>query len=102
VCENIPIVLVAAKDDVLNNIRDLLLDTKLKLLCAKTKDEAISLLGRIKSTIGLAILKLDQPEFADNSQKDPRSSDNHRHDIVLTLSPVLGNVRKARCRHATF
>ena len=54
--EKSSIVLVAAKEDVLNNLRDALADTNLALLHAQTKHEAIALVGRLKSEIDLAII----------------------------------------------
>ena len=53
--ERVPIVLVAAKADVLHNITDALSDTDIALLYAETKHEAIALLERLKNEIDLAI-----------------------------------------------
>jgi DNA-binding response OmpR family regulator len=61
--ERVPIVLVAAKADVLNNIKDALSDTDIALLCAHTKHEAIGLLERLKNEIDLAIIELELPDF---------------------------------------
>jgi DNA-binding NarL/FixJ family response regulator len=60
--EKVPIVLIAANEDVLNNVRDALMD-KLELLHAQTKDEAIALLEGMKSDIDLAIIELELPDF---------------------------------------
>ena len=57
------IVLVAAKEDVLNNIRDALAETNLALLHVSTKQEAIALLERLKSEIDLAIIELELPDL---------------------------------------
>jgi CheY-like chemotaxis protein len=56
------IVLVAAKEDLLNNLRDALADTKLALLHARSKQAAIALLERLKSEIDLAIIELELPD----------------------------------------
>jgi len=57
------IVLVAAKEDVLNNIRDALAETNLALLHATTKEEAIALLERLRSGIDIAIVELELPNL---------------------------------------
>src|SRR5260221_5289763 len=57
--ETVGIVLVAAKEDLLSNLRDALAETNLALLHASTKEEAIALLQRLKSQIDLAIIDLD-------------------------------------------
>ena len=59
-----PIVLVAASQDTLRSIRDALTDTNLAfLLHAKTKDEAIAALKRLKFNIDLAIVELELSNF---------------------------------------
>jgi CheY-like chemotaxis protein len=60
--ERTPIVLVAAKQAIINNLRKALADTNLELLHAQSKQEAIALLERTKSTIDIAIVQLDQPD----------------------------------------
>ena len=54
--EKAPVVLVAANQDFLNDLRDALVDTNLALLHAQTKTEAITLLERLTSEIHLAIV----------------------------------------------
>ncbi len=61
--EKAPIVLVAASQDTLRSIRDALTDTNLALLHAKTKDEAIAVLKRLKFKIDLAIVELEFSNF---------------------------------------
>jgi response regulator RpfG family c-di-GMP phosphodiesterase len=61
--EKVPIVLVAAKEEIVNNIRDALADTNLALLHAQTKHEAIALLDLMTSQVDLAIVELELPEF---------------------------------------
>jgi DNA-binding response OmpR family regulator len=61
--EKVPIVLVAVKEDILNNITDALADTNLALLHAHTKHEAIALLDLMTSQVDLAIVELELPEF---------------------------------------
>ena len=61
--ERVPIVLVAAKADVLNNIKDALSDTDIALLYAETKHEAIALLECLKNEIDLVIIELELPDF---------------------------------------
>ena len=56
-------VLVAAKEDLLNNLNDALADTNFVLLHASTKREAIVLLQRRRSEINLAIVELELPDF---------------------------------------
>jgi len=61
--EKVPVVLVAANQDFLNDLRDALVDTNLALLHAQTKTEAITLLERLTSEIHLAIVELELPDF---------------------------------------
>lgn len=61
--EKAPIVLVAARVDLLNDIREALANTNVALLQAETKQEAIALLERLKSQIDLAIVEIELPEF---------------------------------------
>ena len=61
--EKARIVLVAAKEDLLNNLREALRDTDLALLHAQTKHEAVVLLERLKSEIDLAIIDLELPDL---------------------------------------
>jgi CheY-like chemotaxis protein len=56
-------VLIAAKEDLLNNLRDALTDTNLALLHAQTRLEAIAILEQLKSQIDLAIIELELPDF---------------------------------------
>ena len=58
-CERSGIVLVVAKEEVFNYIRDALADTTLALLHAQTKHDALALLERLKSTMDLAIVELE-------------------------------------------
>jgi DNA-binding response OmpR family regulator len=62
-CKKVPTVLVAAKEDLLNNLRHALAETNLALLHAQTKCEAIVLLERLKSEIDLAIIQLELPDL---------------------------------------
>jgi CheY-like chemotaxis protein len=57
------LVLVAAKEDVLNNLRDALANTNLALLHAQTKHEAVALLAEPESKIDLAIIDLELPDL---------------------------------------
>ena len=57
------IVLVAAQENLLNNLRGALAHTNLALLHAHSKQEAIALLERLKSEIKLAIVELELPDF---------------------------------------
>jgi CheY-like chemotaxis protein len=59
--EKARIVLVAATEDLLDNLRDALADTDLALLHARTQYEAIALLERLNSKIDLAIVDLELP-----------------------------------------
>jgi DNA-binding response OmpR family regulator len=61
--EKARIVLVAAKEDLLNSLRDALKETDLALLHAQTKHEAVVLLERLKSEIDLAIIDLELPDL---------------------------------------
>jgi len=61
--EKAPVVLVAANQDFLNDLRNALEDTNLSLLHAPSKTEAMTLLERLKSRIELAIIELELPEF---------------------------------------
>jgi response regulator RpfG family c-di-GMP phosphodiesterase len=61
--EKVPIVLVAAKEEILNNITDALADTNLALLHAQTKHEAVALLELMTSEVDLAIVELELPDF---------------------------------------
>jgi DNA-binding response OmpR family regulator len=61
--EKAPVVLVAAKEDLLNNLRDALANTNFALLHASTKQAAIALLERLRSEISLAIVELELPDF---------------------------------------
>jgi CheY-like chemotaxis protein len=61
--EKVPIVLVAAKAEVLNNIRDALTDTNIALLYAETQHEAIAMVECLKSEIDLAIIELELPDY---------------------------------------
>jgi CheY-like chemotaxis protein len=61
--ERVPVVLVAAKGDVLNNIRDALGNINVALLCVQTKHRAIALLGRLTFDIDLLIIELELPGF---------------------------------------
>ena len=56
-------VLVAAKEDVLNNLRNALANTNLALLHAQTKHEAVALLAEPESKIDLAIIDLELPDL---------------------------------------
>ena len=62
--EKTRIVLVAAKEDLLNNLRDALGATDLALLHAQTKHQAVVLFERLKSEIDLAIIDLDSQHLA--------------------------------------
>jgi len=57
--EKARVVLVAADEDLLNYLRVALDDTDLALLYASTKQEAISVIERLKSTIEIAIIELE-------------------------------------------
>ena len=57
------VVLVAAKEDLLNALRKALADTNFLLLHAPTKQEAIVLLERLRSEINIAIVELELPDF---------------------------------------
>src|SRR5712692_2285556 len=57
------IVLVAAKEDLLNDLRDALANTHVALLHASTKQEAIALLECLRSGINIAIVELELPDF---------------------------------------
>src|SRR5258708_3849296 len=61
--EKAAIVLVAAKEDLVSNLRNALAETNLALLHASTKQEAIAVLERLKSTIEVAIIDLELPDF---------------------------------------
>jgi len=61
--ENAPVVLVAAKEDLLNDLRDALSNTNFLLLHAPTKQEAIALLERLRSEISIAVIELELPDF---------------------------------------
>ena len=56
-----PMVLVAAKEDLLNNLKDALADTQVALLHAQNQREAIALLERLRTEIDLAIIELELP-----------------------------------------
>jgi DNA-binding NarL/FixJ family response regulator len=56
--ENAPIVLVAAREELLNKLRNALADT-VGLLHAETHHEAITLLERLQTEISLAIVQLE-------------------------------------------
>ena len=58
-----PVVLVAAKEDLLNDLKDALSNTNFLLLHAPTKQEAIVLLERLRSEINIAIVELELPDF---------------------------------------
>ena|ERR1022692_783741 len=61
--ENARLVLVAAKEDLLDNLRDALADTNFELLHAPTKEEALALLERLRSEIHIAIVELELQDF---------------------------------------
>ena len=61
--ENAPVVLVAAKEDLLNDLRDALSNTNFLLLHAPTKQEAIALLERLRTEIRIAVVELEMPDF---------------------------------------
>jgi DNA-binding response OmpR family regulator len=61
--EKVPIVLVAAKEDIFSQIRDALADSNLALLAAETTHAAIALVERLKSEFDLAIIELELPDF---------------------------------------
>ncbi len=63
VSEKALIVLVAAKEELLNDLIDALADSNVALLHASTKQEAIALLERLKSEINIAIVELELPDF---------------------------------------
>jgi DNA-binding NarL/FixJ family response regulator len=56
--ENAPIVLVAAREELLNKLRNALADT-VGLLHAETHHEAITLLERLQTEISIAIVQLE-------------------------------------------
>ena len=60
--ENASIVLVAAKEELLNNLKDALADTQVALLHAQNHREAIALLERLRTEIDLAIIELELPD----------------------------------------
>jgi len=57
------IVLVAAKQELHNYLRDALAETNLALLHASTKEEAVAVLERLKTQIDLAIIELELPDL---------------------------------------
>jgi len=57
--EKAQIVLVAAKEDLLDNLKDALAGTQIALLHAETQQQAIALLESLKSEIALAIIELE-------------------------------------------
>jgi CheY-like chemotaxis protein len=62
--ERVGIVLVAAREDLLSNLREALAETNLALLHASTKEEALALLERLKSDIDLAVIQLELPDLS--------------------------------------
>jgi DNA-binding NarL/FixJ family response regulator len=56
--ENAPIVLVAAREELVDKLRDALADT-VGLLYAETHQDAITLLERLRSEISIAIVQLE-------------------------------------------
>jgi DNA-binding response OmpR family regulator len=60
--EKVPIILVAAHEDVFNNIRDALVGTNLKLLHASTEQEALAYLERLRSEINITVIELELPD----------------------------------------
>jgi DNA-binding response OmpR family regulator len=61
--QKVPIVLIAAKAEVLDNIRNALADTNMALLYAETQHEAIAMVERLKNEIDLAIIELELPDY---------------------------------------
>ena len=57
-----PVVLVAAKEDLLNDLKDALSNTNFLLLHAPTKQEAIALLERLRTEISIAVVELEMPD----------------------------------------
>ena len=57
------LVLVAAKENLLNKLTEALTDTNLALLHAETQQEAIALVEALRSDIDLAIIQLEHPDL---------------------------------------
>jgi CheY-like chemotaxis protein len=57
--EKFPIVLIAAKEELVSTISDALANAKLELLFAQTKHEVIALLQGLKGQIDLAIVQIE-------------------------------------------
>jgi DNA-binding response OmpR family regulator len=91
------IILVAAKEDLHNNLRDALKETDLALLHAQNQREAIVLLERLRTEIDLAIIELELPDSGgwELIGKLRRHSDNPVKIIATTSrypGPVLTKV----------
>jgi len=91
--ESAPIVLVAAREELLNKLRNALADT-VGLLHAETHRDAITLLERLRSEIGLAIVELEHPDGWDLIEELTRTPKSLK--VIATTSadpaPVLGEI----------
>jgi DNA-binding NarL/FixJ family response regulator len=96
--EKVPIVLVAAKGDVLDNIRDALAHSNLAVLSEQTKDGAIALLERLTCEIDIAIIEVELPDFASDLIRQLTWRRQKPLKIIATTSlypePVLARVKK--------
>jgi DNA-binding response OmpR family regulator len=96
--EKAPIVLVTAKGDVLNNIKDALAHSNLAVLYTQNKHGAIALLERLTCEIDLAIIEVELPDFACDLIRQLTWRRRKPMKIIATTSlypePVLKKVRK--------